>query len=193
MPVYHRNLLSRLRRLPTWVFITAICVVGGGLVLWLLISNPTVPASPTGPLTSSSPKSSVEVSPTVLETPTGGPSLQPSYVVPPPSAGGQTFVRVNQLSVNPVSVSDKSAPVVLSVFVTVVPGADLGSGGVTFRLLLSDGSSSSGAPRSAPSDQQSYWVDFSIPSAASSGTLTVSAASDEKVLFSQALAWPVLP
>jgi hypothetical protein len=191
MLVYHQNPIPRLRRLPTWVFIAAICVAGGGLVLFLLITNPTVPASPTGLLTSSSPKSSVEVSPT--PTSTGSPSLQPSYVAPPPSAGGQTFVRVNQLSVNPVSVSDKSAPVVLSVFVTVVPGADLGSGGVTFRLLLSDGSSSSGAPRSAPSDQQSYWVDFSISSAASSGTLTVSAASGEKVLFSQALVWPVLP
>jgi hypothetical protein len=191
MFTYRENLRSRIRRLPNWLFVALIGMLGAGLLLLLLLGTPPTPTLPSGSNPSLSP-SPTAIAPTL--TPYVGPSaddtLQPSYVAPLPSATSKTFIRVNQLSVRPTSATDKSAPLILSVFVSEVLGSDLGTGGLAFSLTLKDGSATTGQARSG-STGDSYWVDFTIPAGSASGTLTVLAQANASVLLRQALAWPV--
>ena len=186
------SLRSRIH-LPNWVFLTLLGAFGAGLLLVLVLGNPPTPSTPAGPGVSPSMSPSSGPSPTPYEAPSANGTLQPSYVAPIPSMGSATFVRVNQLSVNPTSTSNKAAPVILSVFVSVVPGSDSGSNGLAFGLSLNDGSVIAGKPRANASGELSYWVDFTIPPGTSSGTLVVTGQGGQTVLLSQVLTWPALP
>jgi hypothetical protein len=188
MFTYRKSLRSRIRHLPNWVFVTFIGALGAGLVLLLLLGNSPPPSLSTGPTASSS--SLPSVTPTSL-VPSANDNPQPSYVAPLPSAGHKTFIRVNQLSVNSTSTTDKTAPLTLSIFVSVVPGFDLGAGEPAFSLNLEDGSTSAGKPRASVTEG-SYWVDFTVSADTASGTLVVSDSAGQNVLLSQVLAWPLL-
>jgi hypothetical protein len=125
----------------------------------------------------------------------GGPTALPN-----PTSGPITFVRVTQWASLRSDPADPSAPELLSVSLTVVPGADLASGNLEFSFI-SAGSSAAASPAPAGSTPgptfdpalraaQSLVVSFLVPASVSGGTLVVSLPGGSE-LYRQQIGWIV--
>lgn len=138
--------------------------------------------------------------PVVTFAPTGLPvaSLQPSYVAPAPSPGTHTIVRLNQVNATLKTAGANNEPVSVSLFLTVVPGADLDGAAPVFDLLLSDGSTASVSPDGTKPafdltrPTEPGWLTYQVPRGSSKGTLEVRAGSGGPVVLSVAVGWPDL-
>jgi hypothetical protein len=121
-------------------------------------------------------------------------------VSPNPTSGPVTFVRVTQWTSAESNPADASAPELISISLTVVPGEDLTSDSLEFGFIPA-GSSAASSP--APADSaplatldptlrqaQSVSVSFLVPTSVSSGTLVVSLLGGSE-LYRQQLGWIV--
>jgi len=148
-----------------------------GLLLFLPASqNPFPTPRP------STPSPTINISPEM--------SLSASYPAPPLSPGAVTTVRSNQSLSSIVMPKDPQSPQKVSFYLTVAIGQDLGRSQLVFALKLSDGRL---LAQDKPSDNLNYsgtyWVAFTLPRDAHSGTLLAQAGENGDILSSLPVSW----
>ena len=122
--------------------------------------------------------------------------LQTSYLASVPPAGLTTSVRINQVSQTTTDPTNPSAPVRLSVYVTVVPGRDLGLLALNFTFTPANSGVAlvpSGAGPTASGAAASFWVDFLVPHQTKAGSFVATIPGAGGELFRQNLSWLALP
>lgn len=160
-----------------------IAVSALAIVAWLIFRS----TGPSGPATSS--PSTAHAS---------GPATPGSSAAH--ASGPATVVRVTQWTSVKSNPADSSAPILVSISLTVVPGTDLASGNLEFAFIPY-GSSAVISPQLAnpapgptfdPTSRltQSFSVSFLMPTSVSSGTLVVSLPAGSE-LYRQQLSWIV--
>jgi len=166
-------------------------VVIAGFALLMLMTSPAAITLPSyAPSASSAPSAS----PTPV--PAANTQLQTSYLASVPPAGLTTSVRINQVSQTTTDPTNPSAPVRLSVYVTVVPGRDLGLLALNFTFTPANSGvalSPSDAGPAASGAAASFWVDFLVPHQTSAGIFAATIPGAGNALFHQNLFWLALP
>jgi Flp pilus assembly protein TadG len=169
----------------------ALLILIAGFALLALMASPSATTFP-----SYVPSASSGPSATPTPVPVANTQLATSYLASVPPAGLVTSVRINQVSQTTTDPTNPSAPVRLSVYVTVVPGRDLGLLSLNFTFTPANSGATLASASVDPFTSgaaESFWVDFLVPHQTSAGSFAATIPGAGGTLFRQKLTWLALP